>query len=173
VQWMMQNPVKTMNWQAQFDDAKLRDPYQNLSKHEASTFAVYLFLHKQIPLAEELLSFCEDQFVVWEQPPESSSKFEKPGNWFTPCSTEQYAMFEPISGGSGFMIIAYLRAYEATGKPIYLAKAQSLGNALTVAQAQYKRRYPTRMYKTTDRTYWINSTINAARGMEMLGPMSR
>ena len=39
----------------------------------------------------------------------------KPENWFTPCSLEQYAMFEPISGSSAFMIVAYIRAYEATG----------------------------------------------------------
>src|SRR5439155_22946162 len=128
--------------------------------------------HKQIAPAEEILNFAEDQFVIWEQPPRSSAKFEKPENWFTPCSAEQYAMFEPISGSSAFMIVAYLRAYEATGKALYLAKAQSLGNALTVAQDHYHGRYPTRMYKTLDRTYWINSTVNTARAMDMLSRVS-
>ena len=65
------------------------------------------------------------------------------------------------------MIVAYIRAYEATGKRLYLAKAQSLANALTVAQQRHNGRYPTRMVDQ-DLAYWINSTINTARAMEML-----
>jgi hypothetical protein len=49
-----------------------------------------------------------------------------------------------------------------------LKKAQSLANALTVAQEYHKGRYPTRMIKE-DLAYWINSTINTARAMKMLG----
>ena len=41
-QWVMDNPVRTFDWKAQFDDAKLRGPYENLSKHEACEFASYL-----------------------------------------------------------------------------------------------------------------------------------
>jgi maltose/maltodextrin transport system substrate-binding protein len=174
VAWMLDNPVRTFNWQAQFDDAKLRGPYENLAKHEACDFASYLLRHadqdaRKIALAEDILRFAEDQFVVWEHPPAIKARSDNLStrNWFTPCSTEQYAMFEPISGSSAFMIIAYLRAYEATGKPIYLAKAESLANALTVAQEYHHGRYPTRMIKE-DLAYWINSTVNTARAMEML-----
>ena len=39
----MENPVRTFDWSAQFDDARQRKPYQNLSKHEACEFAGYLF----------------------------------------------------------------------------------------------------------------------------------
>jgi maltose/maltodextrin transport system substrate-binding protein len=168
VKFMMDGPVKTFDWKAQFDDAKLRGPYENLSKHEACLFAGYLFQHGQTDLATEILNFAEDQFVIWEKPPESSSKFAPIDQWYTPCSAEQYAMFEPISGSSAFMIVAYIRAYDATKNPLCLAKAESLGNALTEAQKQYEGRYPTRMYKTKDRTYWINSTVNTARAMQML-----
>src|SRR5205823_3048538 len=74
VAWMMNKPVRTFNWQAQFDDAKLRGPYQNLAKHEACLFAGYLFEHAKndpdkIATAEEILRFAEDQFVIWETPP--------------------------------------------------------------------------------------------------------
>ena len=51
----MDNPVRTFDWKAQFDDAKLRGPYENLSKHEATEFACYLFEHGDIAAAEELL----------------------------------------------------------------------------------------------------------------------
>jgi uncharacterized protein YyaL (SSP411 family) len=76
-------------------------------------------------------------------------------------------MFEPISGSSAFMIVAYVRAYEATGKKIYLDKADALANALTRAQQHHHGRYPTRMIKE-DLSYWINSTINTARAMNLL-----
>jgi maltose/maltodextrin transport system substrate-binding protein len=172
--WMMENPARTFDWKAQFDDAKVRGPYENLSKHEATEFAAYLFRTakgdaQKIALAEEILRFAEDQFVIWDHPPDLKTRNEKlkPENWFTPCSAEQYAMFEPISGSSAFMIVAYVRAYEATGKKINLDKADALANALTRAQEHHHGRYPTRMIKE-DLSYWINSTINTARAMNLL-----
>jgi maltose/maltodextrin transport system substrate-binding protein len=172
VDWTMANPAKTFDWSAQFDDAKVRQPYENLSKHEACEFATYLLAHRRDPeLAEEIVRFAEDQFVVWEQPPRlaprQGNEALDPRHWITPCSCEQYAMFEPISGSSAFMINAFLAAYRATGKPLYLAKAQSLGNALTVAQQKHGGRYPTRMIDQ-DLAYWINSTINTARAILLL-----
>jgi hypothetical protein len=169
VKWVMENPVRTFNWQAQFDDAKQRGAYENLSKHEACEFAWYLFEHGDVKTAEELLRFSEDQFVVWERPPDLTPRSMNlgPQLWFTPCSTEQYAMFEPISGSSAFMIMTYIRAYQATGDKLHLARAQSLANALTVAQQYHHGRYPTRMVRE-DLAYWINSTMNTIRAMRAL-----
>ena len=82
-------------------------------------------------------------------------------------------MFEPISGSSAFMIAAWVKAYRATGKEMYLAKAEALGDTLTRAQKQYGGRYPTRLYTTKDRTYWVNSTVNTVRAMEMLAAAAR
>jgi hypothetical protein len=173
VGWMMAQPVRTFNWQAQFDDAKLRGPYQNLSKHEACEFAGYLFRHAEgdagrVALAREILRFAEDQFVVWEHPPELGQKGKMAtAHWFTPCSLEQYAMFEPISGSSAFMIMTYVRGFAATGDRLYLAKAESLGNALTAAQRHHGGRFPTRMVRE-DAAYWANSTVNTIRALQML-----
>jgi maltose/maltodextrin transport system substrate-binding protein len=175
IQWIMSNPVHTFNWQAQFDDAKVRGAYENLGKHEACEFAGYLFEKSttdplSIQLAEELLQFAEDQFVTWEQPPQLLKIRDprmQPGFWIIPCSLEQYAMFEPISGSSAFMIMTYVRAFQATGKQLYLDRARSLANALTVAQQQHGGRYPTRMIPH-DLAYWINSTVNCVRAMIML-----
>ena len=172
--WMLENPARTFDWSAQFDDARLRKAYQNLSKHEACEFAAYLFQsapndRARLALAEELLSFAEDQFVVWEHPPQLKPRSDnlKAENWFTPCSTEQYGMFEPISGSSAFLIMGYVRAYRATHKQLYLAKAESLANALTVAQQHHHGRYPTRMVRQ-DLAYWINSSVNTIRAMKLL-----
>jgi hypothetical protein len=171
VAWVMANPVRTFDWRAQFDDAKVRGAYQNLAKHEACMFAGHLLRRggqEDVATGEELLRFAEDQFVVWEAPPASSEKFAKAEDWITPASAEQYAMFEPVAGSSAFMIAGYVAAYRATGKEIYLAKAEALGDALARAQARYNGRYPTRLYKSHDRTYWVNSTVNTVRAMKLL-----
>jgi maltose/maltodextrin transport system substrate-binding protein len=117
----------------------------------------------------ELLRFAEDQFVVWEKPPDLKPRSEsmRPEHWFLPCSMEQYTMFEPISGSSAFMIVTYIRAWRVTGKPLYRAKAESLANALTAAQKEHHGRYPTRMVRR-DQAYWINSTVNTLRAMNLL-----
>jgi hypothetical protein len=173
--WMMENPVKTFDWKAQFDDAKVRGPYENLSKHEACEFACYLLRHRQhVDLALEILRWAEDQFVVWEKPPDvpprQGIEVLAPKHWITPCSCEQYAMFEPVSGSSAFMIFAYVRAYEVTHDPLLLAKARSLANALTKAQQMHDGRYPTRMIEQ-DLAYWLNSTVNTSKAMLMLAKM--
>jgi len=59
------------------------------------------------------------------------------------------------------------RAARATGDHTYLAKAESLANALTVAQQRHGGRYPTRMVDE-DLLYWLNSTVNTARAMDLL-----
>jgi maltose/maltodextrin transport system substrate-binding protein len=174
VAWMVRNPVRTFDWKAQFDDAKVRGPYENLSKHEACQFAAFLLAHhRELPTALQLLRFAEDQFVVWEQPPVLPARSEalQSKHWITPCSCEQYAMFEPISGSSAWMIVAYVRAYQATGDRLHLLKAQSLANALTVAQQRHDGRYPTRMIEQ-DLAYWLNSTVNTARAMQLLARLS-
>jgi maltose/maltodextrin transport system substrate-binding protein len=175
VKWMLDNPVRTFDWKAQFDDAKVRGPYENLSKHEACEFACYLLEHRQhADVALEILRWAEDQFVVWEKPPEFPPRqgIEQlaPKHWITPCSCEQYAMFEPVSGSSAFMIVAYVRAYEVTHDPLHLAKARSLANALTVAQQMHDGRYPTRMIEH-DLAYWLNSTVNTSKAMLLLAGM--
>lgn len=174
VAWTMANPVRTFDWQAQFDDAKLRGPYQNLAKHEACEFAVYLLDHAngdelKVVLAQDIIHFAEDQFVIWGQPPALKPRSPQldPANWFIPCSTEQYAMFEPISGSSAFMMVAFLRAHQITHNPEYLAKAKGLANALTIAQQHHHGRYPTRMIRE-DLAYWVNSTVNTIKAMQLL-----
>ncbi len=199
VEWMMDNPVRTFDWKAQFDDAKVRGPYENLSKHEACEFASYLLgrgsaslregeapaeprVSKQMPARQEprppdittaleILRWAEDQFVVWEKPPDFPARQGIEAlaakHWITPCSCEQYAMFEPVSGSSAFMIVAYLRAYEVRRDPLLLAKARSLANALTKAQQMHDGRYPTRMIEH-DLAYWLNSTVNTSKAMLLL-----
>ena len=53
----------------------------------------------------------------------------------------------PVTRTAGVMIETYWEAYAATKKEIYLAKAQSIANALTLVQKEHNGDYPTMFTK--------------------------
>jgi len=159
--WIMDNPVKTYDWSGQFEDVALFEPYRNLTKHEACSFAIYLFDRaKENPsyrnIAEEIVRFSEDQFVIWEKP--MPQKGQDVNKWFIPCALEQYNFYVPIDASASKLIAAYQKAAEVTGEKIYLAKAIELANAMTVAQLPDTGKYPTYWEVEEAKTSpgWIN-----------------
>ena len=69
IKWTFDNPMKTFNWQNQFEDSPPDKPYRNLSHVEPCLFAIYLLQNADrnpsyIELARELIRYVEDQFVV-------------------------------------------------------------------------------------------------------------
>ncbi len=175
--WIMENPVKTFNWQGQFEDVKALPPYKRQSREQACDFAIYLLRnHKQTELAQELIRFAEDQFVIWEKPlpitihdnpdPEKSPGWNSK-NWITPSVQEQYGFFMPVSRAAGVMMEAYWHAYATTKKEIYLAKAQSIANALTLVQKEHHGDYPT-MFTKYPMNFWLNSVVYPAKTMMRL-----
>lgn len=169
--WLMENPVKTFDWQAQFEDVKTYPPYRKHSREQACDLASYLFRNnKNIPLAEELVRFSEDQFVIWEMPMDFFVREhnDNPGwhskNWITPSVQEQYNFWMPVNRTAGIMLQTYWDAYEATKKDIYLAKAKSIANAITLVQEVNDGDYPT-MFISTPWNLWLNSTVYPAKIM--------
>lgn len=168
LQWVMENPVKNFHWVGQFEDITPREPYVNLSREQACDLAMYIFKNRNsdqemLELAEELVRFAEDQFVVWEQPrsvtgknPASNSEY-----WITPCVQEQYVFWTPVSRSAGIMIETYRYAYEATKDEIYLAKAKSIANALTLVQEVFNGEYPS-FFSTLETNKWLNGTVYPA-----------
>lgn len=188
--WIMENPVQTFDWLAQFEDVNSARfaPYERLSREQACDLAIYLFEHypddpRQEALAEDLIRFAEDQFVIWEQaddlavirgrtlrPPADSATAE-PGwyskSWLTPTVHEQYGFWMPTARGAGIMIDTYWAAFEATGKDVYLAKAVSFANNLTRVQQRHDGDYPT-MFTPYPMQFWINNALYPARVMARL-----
>lgn len=190
--WILQNPVRTFDWIAQYEDVDIRRyaPYQKMSREQACDLAIYLFRHRQtdpemIKLAEELIRFSEDQFVTWEQmedlvvvqaaiggplqpPPPAEVTKRTPGwysrNWLTPAVHEQYGFWMPSARNTGLMIETYWHAYTATKKRVYLDKAVSIANNFTRVQQLHDGDYPT-MFTKYPMQFWINNSIYPAKVM--------
>lgn len=176
--WIMNNPVKTFNWQAQFEDVGTHKPYEDLNRKEACQFAIYLLKQDKnkkqyIRLAEELLRYSEDQFVIWEKPrPDINKGSSNPAfiskNWITPCTLEQYAYMMPTNLAAMRMMKVYWYAYLATHKKIYLAKAKSFANTMTIVQQAHEGNYSTYFTKY-NLEEWLNCNVYAAKEMIRFG----
>ena len=168
--WIMDNPLKNFYWEGQFEDVPPSLAFRNLSKGHVLSLACHFLQEgknnpEKIETAEELIRFGEDQFIIWEQPfPEED---ENTDNWITPCALEQYVYYVPIDASAARFIETFRIAYEATGKELYLAKARSLANSMTVAQDPVTGEYPT--YWEYERKHqldgWINCATADARAM--------
>ena len=135
-------PVKTWNWEGQFEDVEPDAQYRNLTKHPACETAIYLLKRypgdkERLALAREILRFAEDQFVCWEKPfpdmPEAHN-VQNVAEWVVPGALEQYYWYLPIDASASKLIITYLALYKAEGNPLDLAKAKALGDAMTRMQ---------------------------------------
>jgi maltose/maltodextrin transport system substrate-binding protein len=178
VAWIENNPVKTWNWQGQFEDVKPLPPYQNLTKHDACDFAIHLFdTSTQKALALDLLRFSEDQFVIWAQPPADSPTKQSPDGaanaksdgWMLPCVLEQYRCYAPVCASSAKLMRTYLAAYRATGDRLHLEKAKAL--AATLIRTQSNRAAPGRYLtwvKQPSGPMWFNCELAAIRAMNEL-----
>lgn len=179
VTWTLRNPVRTWNWQGQFEDVKPLPPYENLTEHEAGDLAIHLFQTaakdaEHRALAIDLMRFCEDQFVMWAQPPVTSPKDQNPDGkaasqsktWMLPCVLEQYRCYAPVNASSAKMIRVYLAAHRATGDRLPLEKARALAATLTHTQSHPKApgRYQTWVMQKPG-PMWFNCELLAIRAM--------
>lgn len=179
--WTLAHPVRTWDWQGQFEDVRPAPPYENLTKHEACDLAIHLFslgrpTEAQRALASDLLRFAEDQFVVWDSPPSlvpvrqgTDGTSAKARRWITPCVLEQYRCYAPVSASSAKLIRAFLAAWRATGDRMHLEKARALGASLVRAQEHVKApgRYQTWLMNPPG-AMWFNCELSAERAMREL-----
>ncbi|MGV3539347.1 MAG: hypothetical protein ACO1OQ_06020 [Rufibacter sp.] len=171
LRYIMENPVKTFDWHGQFEDIYERPPYHNLSREQACDLAIYLLRNSKgkpenQKLAEELIRFSEDQFVIWEKPMDHTVGKAVPGNisknWITPSVQEQYVYWMPVGRAAGIMVTTFWEAYEVTKDEMYLAKAKSIANTFTVVQSHHDGDYPT-FFTEHKMNYWLNSNVYPAK----------
>lgn len=177
--WIMENPVRTWNWEGHFEDTPPAMPYFALTKHTACD--ALLEILKRYPgdkgklaLCREIMNFCEDQFAVWEVP--FRPGMEGYGHctvwlWnpeWLPAGLEQYPCYKPIDASSIKLVRAYLALYRAGGELSDLMKAKALADAMTRAQEDDGRLRTFFYTKFSRGGDWVNCMGASALGlMEM------
>jgi hypothetical protein len=181
-EWTLKNPMKTYQWDGQFEDAKPRAPYKNLAREQACDIAMLLLDEENedpeaIAQAVELLRFAEDQFVVWTPVKDCEGWREAITHprknceaWITPLVLEQYICYDPVARSSAILINAYLKAHQVTQQKIYLDKARALANGLLAGQEWLAQDrdgnglIPTWVMKA-DGKNWLNNSFYAAEAV--------
>jgi len=168
MKWIEENLANDFNWEGQFEDQKPGDRYMNLSKGQACSYALHLFKiakgdTNKISLAEEIVRFAEDQFVIWENPVPVNEWKISSENWITPCVLEQYNFYTPVNASSANMIELFTTTYENTGNTLYLVKAIDLANTLLKVQDPESGHYPTYLVSNLlGQEGWINCMVYTA-----------
>ena len=160
--YVLNGPVKTWNWDGQFEDMDPMPPYKNLQKGCAVDTALRFFAQGRIAEGCELVDWCEDQFVVWSDPIHNMDW----KHWKTPTALEQYDYYTPIDASMGDMIGAFAAAYKATGNALYLEKAKALADNITRNQ-RADGTIPT-YFDSRKGSDWVNCMIYVADRLESL-----
>lgn len=173
--WIMDNPMKTFDWTAQFEDVAANSQYQNLSHNEAGWFAMRLLDNKSkdsayTRWAKELIAFCEDQFVVWEKPDIYDDRNGLSNEWHAPAALEQYHCYLPIDASTAQIVFMFCKAYETTGEPIYRAKAMALANSIVNCQKE-DGKIPTFLYPFRKNNFWPNCMVYSLRMLEKISAL--
>ena len=160
--YVLDGPMKTWNWDGQFEDMDPMPPYKNLQKGVAADTALRLFVQGRIAEGCELVDWCEDQFVVWSDPIHNMDW----KHWKTPTALEQYDYYTPIDASMGDMIGAFAAAYKATGNALYLEKAKALADNITRHQ-RADGTIPT-YFDSRKGSDWVNCMVYVADRLEAL-----
>ena len=160
--YVLNGPVKTWNWDGQFEDMDPMPPYKNLQKGCAADTALRFFAQGRVAEGCELVDWCEDQFVVWSDPIHNMDW----KHWKTPTALEQYDYYTPIDASMGDMIGAFAAAYKATGNALYLEKAKALADNITRNQ-RADGTIPT-YFDSRKGSDWVNCMIYVADRLEFL-----
>jgi len=169
-QWILENPLRTFNWEGQFEDVQPSDEaYKLMGMHDPSSVASYLIAHRQedtsyLGKALEIIRFVEDQFVVWEKPLPYHTKKRSTSTWYTPSVLEQYICYVPIDASVSKVARVYFQAYDATGDELYRAKANALANSITQVQDEQGNIPTFWNYEKIRRVkrWWLNCATGSA-----------
>ena len=175
VDYVIKNQLLTYNWEGQFEDSPLSTNYMNLTHYAPVELSMYLAKYRHddpgsMRLAEELMRFAEDQFVVWKRPapwphptPDGSTPYD-PSLWHTPAGLEQYGWYVPIDASTASIARGFLTLYKAGCGELYLAKAMALADQLTLMQGP-DGRIETHWMNTEGarNNFWFNCMFESCR----------
>lgn len=152
--WLLEHPVKSYLWEAQFDDMGFSGDYVNLTGRDAVLTAQHLLRQpgkdaERLRMATALLAFGDCQFA------------SRSGDGIV--VKEQYH-FQAVNQTNMRAALGHALAWRAGGDPVQLALALEMANPLL------KRQWPNGMLDTylksgDGATKWINCPVASARDL--------
>ena len=178
IAFVEKNTLQTFNWEGQFEDSGLSANYSNLTHFGAAALVRYYAKYhaadeSKMEIAEDILRYIEDQFVVWKRPAPWNKDGDDPAAWPTPCALEQYNWYVPIDSSAANVIMTFVAMYKAGRGELYLAKAKALTDTITRVQRE-DGMIPTHwMDKETlnGHNFWINCMIATADAVETMSKL--
>ncbi|MCQ2484091.1 MAG: hypothetical protein MJ168_02010 [Clostridia bacterium] len=179
IAFVEKNVLVSYNWEGQFEDSGLSFNYSNLTHYGASSLARYYAAYcsddeAKMKIADELVRFIEDQFVVWNRPAPWNKDSDDTSIWPTPCALEQYNWYVPIDASSANIINTFIAMYKAGRGELYLAKARALADTVTRVQHE-DGMIPTHwMNEETlnGHNFWINCMIATANAVNAVSELT-
>lgn len=183
VSYVLNTMLPSYNWEGQFEDSPLSTNYMNLTHYGPTSLAEYFAEYhaddpKCMALAEELMRFAEDQFVIWKRPYPWKHLSNKADGapydtsiWPTPCALEQYGWYVPIDASVASILDGFLALYKAGRGELWLAKARALANMITRVQHE-NGQIPTHWMGTpnAEENFWFNCMFASCRTLEGMAP---
>ena len=178
IAYVERDKLKTYDWGAQFEDGTCSVNYSNLTHYGAAALARYYARYfpddpAKMQIAEELMRFVEDQFVIWKRPAPWNRNGYDTSLFHTPCGLEQYGWYVPIDASTGDILTAFLALYKAGRGEVYLRKAKALGDSLTRVQ-RGNGMIPTHWMNerfVSGEAFWINCMFVSAAALTELASL--
>lgn len=131
-------PIRTWNWEGQFEDVAPDAAYVNLQCHAPLQVARRLLRRwpkdpARVQLARELVAIVEDQFCYWERPYKRERLSLVGPKWedweVEPVVVEQYHYREVTDSSTAALAGAFAALARVTGDAVARGKARTLGEA--------------------------------------------
>ncbi len=178
IRYSENNALATYNWEGQFEDSGLSANYSNLTHFGASAlvkhYAKYYYADEsKMQIADDIVRYIEDQFVVWHRPAPWNKDSEDTSFWPIPCALEQYNWYVPIDASAASIAMTFLAMYKAGRGELYLAKAKALVN--TITRVQHENGFiPTHWMNEevlAGENFWVNCMIASADAAQALAEL--
>ena len=184
-------PLSTYNWEGQFEDGPPTPPYMNLTMNFPCGYATWRLARSPgdkavVKSMRKLLSFIEDQFVVWERPVTADGKYLTKDDcpqldenwawrlltapeWHVPGVMEQFDCYNPIDCHTAKTAKLYMALYKACGEKEYREKAKALCDSIVNATPDDGNMPTHWMGKYGEKwENWYNCMIETAMTLEEL-----
>lgn len=125
--------------EAQFEDTDLYYNYHNLTNFLPCALIRHYCRYysndaRRMAIADELMRFVEDQFVVWKRPASRNNNGCDTSLWHTSAGLEQYLWYVPIGSSTAGIADTFYAMYKAGRGELHLVKALVLADWITNMQ---------------------------------------